>query len=158
HTFSSHVVNSLTENANTFVNTIPAFSPDAATFNVAGLGLNRSGTSAQVLFPALQDGANFRIPQQTVFNTYEVKDDLTLTKGKHALHFGGRVEKQILGGGGFFDRNGSEPIKLAQNFATQDLDRNGVINDLDIPISSVIASTAPVRPPPFPPYSNIAVS
>jgi hypothetical protein len=160
HTFSSHVVNSLTENANTFVNTIPAFSPNAATFNVSapGLGLNRSGTSAQVRFPALQDGANFRIPQQTVFNTYEVKDDLTWTRGKHTFHFGGRVEKQILGGGGFFDRNGSEPIALAQNFATQDLDGNGVINDLDIPISSVIASTAPVRPPPFPPYSNIALS
>ncbi len=160
HTFSSHVVNSLTENANTFVNTIPAFSPNAATFNVSapGLGLNRTGTSAQVRFPALQDGANFRIPQQTVFNTYEVKDDLTWTRGKHAFHFGGRVEKQILGGGGFFDRNGSEPIALAQNFATQDLDGNGVINDLDIPISSVIASTAPVRPPPFPAYSNVALS
>jgi len=163
HTFSSHVVNSLTENANTFVNTIPAFSPNAATFNVSapGLGLNRTGTSAQVRFPALQDGANFRIPQQTVFNTYEVKDDLTWTRGRHTFHFGGRVEKQILGGGGFFDRNGSEPIALAQNFATQDLDGNGVINDLDIPISKsggVIISTAPVRPPPFPSYSNIGLS
>ncbi len=158
HTFSPHVVNSLTENANTFVNFIPAFSPNAATFNVSapGLGLNRSGTSAQVRFPALQDGANFRIPQETIFNTYEGKDDLTWIRGKHTFHLGVRVEKQILGPG-FFDRNGSEPIALAQNFATQDLDGNGVINDLDIPISSVIASTAPVRPPPFTPYSNVAI-
>src|SRR5712691_40140 len=158
HTFSSHVVNTVNHSTNTFVNNIPLFSPDAPTFNVSapGLGLTQTGGSAEIRFPALQDGGNFRIPQRTRANTYELKDDLAWTKGKHTFHFGGRIQKQVIDA--LFDRNGSEPISVSQNFATQDLDGDGVMNDLDIPISSAIISTAPVRPPTYPFYSNTALS
>ena len=159
-TFSSHLVNTVIENTNTFVNFIPSFAPNADTFNVSAPGLGLTPPPfvepAELRFPDLQDGANFRIPQETLFNSYEVKDDLTWTRGPHTFHFGARVQKQILGPG-FYDRNGSDPISLSQDFGTQDLNGDGAINDLDIPITSVILSAAPVRPAPFHPYSNVAI-
>lgn len=170
-TFNPRVVNSLIFNVNTFVNNIPAFGASADTLcagpggyaggcgpNPAGVGLTPPPVveSAELRFPELQDGLNFRIPQRTRANTYEIKDDLTWTRGLHAFHFGGRLQRQIIDA--LFDRNGSDPISLVQNFATQDLDGDAVLNDLDIPISSVIVSSAPVRPPTYPFYSNTALS
>jgi outer membrane receptor protein involved in Fe transport len=169
-TFSSHLVNTVIENTNTFVNNIPAFSSSADTLcagaagyaggcgtNPPGLGLTPAPVvePAELRFASLQDGLNFRIPQRTRANTYEIQDALTWTRGVHTFHFGGRIQRQLIDA--LFDRNGSDPITLTQDFATQDLNGDGVINDLDIPISSVILSTAPVRPPTYPTYSNTAL-
>jgi hypothetical protein len=147
--FSPRVENTVVFYANTFVNDIPGFSPNTAT-TVPNLGL-----ANELRFPSLQDGANFRIPQRTRLNTYAIKDDLAWTRGKHTLRFGGEVEKQTVDA--LFDLFGSKSIFLAQDFATQDLDGDGVIDDKDIPISFAITSTAPVRPPTYAPYSNTAI-
>jgi hypothetical protein len=160
HTFNPRVVNSLIFNANAFVNDIPAFPTNRATLVTSGPysgGVINTSLSNELRFPKLQDGANFRIPQRTRFNTYGAKDDLTWTKGKHIFHFGGQMEKQIVDA--LFDLFGSQSIFLSENFAlpNEDRDGNGVVNDLDIPIAIAIVSTAPVRPPTFPTYSNVSI-
>jgi hypothetical protein len=155
-TFNPRVVNTLTFNMNTFVNDIPAFLNNHPTLVTSGPysgGVINTSLTNELRFPSLQDGANFRIPQRTRFNSYQVSDDVTWTRSKHAFHFGGRIEKQIVDA--LFDLFGSRTIVLSQDFATADLDGDGVINDLDLPVAAAVVSTAPVRPPTYPPYSNV---
>ena len=149
-TIGNTKVNSLIYHYDAFLNSIPAFSPNAPTFDTSapGLGINPQGTAAEIVFPSLEDGQTFRAPQRTPFNRFQVRDNFVWTRGPHTLHFGG--EFQNYGSAIVFDLFGSSSIFLAQNFATQDLNGDGAINDLDIPISSVVASTAPVRPPSSP--------
>jgi Carboxypeptidase regulatory-like domain len=150
HTIGNTKVNSLIYHYDAFLNSIPAFSPNAPTFDVSadGLGINPQGTAAEIVFPSLEDGQTFRAPQRTPFNRFQVRDNFAWTLGRHTLHFGG--EFQNYGSAIVFDLFGSSSIFLTQNFATQDLNGDGQINDLDIPIASVVNSTAPVRPPSSP--------
>lgn len=150
HTIGNTKVNSLIFHYDAFLNSIPAFSPNAPTFDVSapGLGINPQGTAAEIVFPSLEDGQTFRAPQRTPFNRFQVRDNFAWTLGRHTVHFGG--EFQNYGSAIVFDLFGSSSIFLSQNFATQDLNGDGTINDLDIPIASVVKSTAPVRPPSSP--------
>jgi hypothetical protein len=150
HTIGNTKVNSLIFHYDAFLNSIPAFSPNAPTFDVSapGLGISPQGTAAEIVFPGLEDGQTFRAPQRTPFNRFQVRDNFVWTRGAHTVHFGG--EFQNYGSAILFDLYGSSSIFLGQNFATQDLNGDGFTNDLDIPISSVVASTAPVRPPSSP--------
>ena len=69
---SSSVVNSLIFHGDWFLNSIPAFSPDNPVTNPPGLAPGN-----EVRFPSLQDGANFRIPQSTKFNRFQIRDTLS---------------------------------------------------------------------------------
>ncbi len=104
------------------------------------------------MFPGLEDGQTFRAPQRTPFDRKQVRDSFVWTAGRHTLHFGGEV--QNFGSAIVFDLFGSSSVFLSQNFATQDVNGDGVVNDLDIPIAAVVASTAPVRPPRSPEERN----
>jgi hypothetical protein len=149
-TIGNTKVNSLIYHYDAFLNSIPAFNPNAPTFDVSapGLGINPQGTAAEIVFPSLEDGQTFRAPQRTPFNRFQVRDNFAWTHGGHTVHFGG--EFQNYGSAIVFDLFGSSSIFLTQNFATQDLNGDGVINDLDIPVAAVVKSTAPVRPPSSP--------
>src|SRR5712691_2100318 len=144
---SSSVVNSLIFHGDWFLNSIPAFSPDNPVTNPPGLAPGN-----EVRFPSLQDGANFRIPQSTKFNRFQIRDTLSWVTGNHTLRFGG--EWQHLNTYALFDLYGSGSIFTTQDFATQDLNGDGVINDLDIPIAFALKSAAPSRPPIVPFYPN----
>ena len=129
HTFSPNLLNDFVVHENNFLNRIPSFVE------------NRN----EIRFPSVQDGGNFRIPQQTPQNRWQVRDNLSWTKGTHALKFGG--EFQRLDAGALFDLFGSGTIETTEDFATQDRNGDGQINDNDIVIADTIRSVAPVRPP-----------
>jgi hypothetical protein len=147
-------VNTLIYHYDAFLNSIPAFPTNAPTFDVSapGLGINPQGKSAEIVFPSLEDGQTFRAPQRTPFNRFQVRDMFDWTRGKHTVKFGG--EFQNYGSAIVFDLFGSSSVFLTQDFATQDLNGDGIINDLDIPVSSVVVSTAPKRPPASPEERN----
>src|SRR3989442_3524885 len=156
---SSSVVNSLMFHGDWFLNSIPAFSPDNPVTNPPGLAPGN-----EVRFPSLQDGANFRIPQSTKFNRFQIRDTLSWVTGRHTLRFGG--EWQHLNTYALFDLFGSGSIFLTENFAGDvcraanvsitlcDRDQDGVVDDRDIPVAIALKSAAPSRPPIVPFYPN----
>jgi outer membrane receptor protein involved in Fe transport len=136
HTFSPRLLNDFTFHENKFQNEIPTF--------VEGRN--------ELRFPSVQDGGNFRIPQRTRQNRLQFRDNLTFTTGNHAFKFGG--EFQRLDTDALFDLFGSGTLFLAEDFAARDRDRNGQVNDNDIPVVLTIRSVAPSRPPTVPDVDN----
>jgi hypothetical protein len=142
---SSRQVNTLIYQKNYFLNYIPAFSPNNALTNPAGLAAGN-----EIRFPSLQDGANYRIPQRTRLARDQLRDTLYWSLGKHSLSFGG--EYQYYGSDILFDLYGSGSVFMTEDFPTQNL-RFGTsclvnpCDDTDIPIGFALRSAAPVRPP-----------
>lgn len=147
HTFSGTKVNTLTFHYDKFLNRIPAFPVNKPT-TVPDFGLTN-----EIRFPRLQDGANFRIPQQTRMDRPQIRDSFAWTRAKHTLLFGS--EFQNFGSDILFDLFGSGTIVTTENFATQNrrLGTSCSLNpcdDRDVPIAAVVRSTAAVRPPTAP--------
>jgi Carboxypeptidase regulatory-like domain/TonB dependent receptor len=133
---SPSLLNDFVFHENNFINRIPTFVADRN----------------ELRFPSLQDGGNFRIPQRTRQNRFQIRDNVSWTSGNHAFKFGG--EFQRLDADAIFDLFGSGTINLTEDFPAQDRNGDGLVNDLDIPISFTILSVAPNRPPTVPDLDN----
>lgn len=134
-TISPRVVNELMFHSNAFLNEIPQF--------IDGHELR---------FPDLQDGGSFRVPQRTRLRKNQLRENLSWKLGEHSLKFG--AEWINMQSDALFDLFGSGTVFLTENFATQDRNGDGRIDDNDIPVALSIASTAPIRPPFVPDIDN----
>jgi hypothetical protein len=135
-------VNDLTLHYDNFYNFIPPFGQDAPTTDPP-LGLTN-----ELIFPDLADGANFNLPQATHLNRFQVRDAYGWTLGKHTLHLGG--EFQHYTAYGEINVFGTGTVILTSDFGFADLNGDGQVNDLDIPIAVALKSSAPVTPVPIP--------
>jgi len=129
-----------------FYNNIPPFPQNASTTNPQ---LNLTN---ELLFPDLADGANFNLPQATHMERYQLRDAFTTAIGKHTLHAGAEFQHYRVSG--LINVFGSGSVILASDFGFQDLNGDGVVNDLDIPVAVGIHSTAPIIPVPIPKITN----
>jgi outer membrane receptor protein involved in Fe transport len=134
--------NELSYHLDNFDNNIPPY-PGAAPLTDPSLNL-----TSELIFPDLADGANFNLPQATFLTRNQLRDGSTLAKGKHALKLG--AEFQQYTAHGIINPFGNGSIILVSDFGFADLDGDGAINDLDIPIAVALHSTAPVVPVPIP--------
>jgi outer membrane receptor protein involved in Fe transport len=124
------------------------FTPNAVnsfTFSVSNF-LNRTEPvtpGPQLTFPSLQDGASFRVPQQTKQNRFQFSDALTWIHGQHTLRFGGEVQKVDAEFNlGVFQQG---RIELVEDFATFDHNGDGRIDDNDLLFSVTLRSGVPDR-------------
>lgn len=114
--------------------------------------LDAQGNPPEFVFPAIQIGQNFRVPQRTRMNRLQIKDDFTWTSGDHLVKFGGEFHR--LDADAIFDLFGSGSVVLTEDFATQDRNGDGVINDNDIPVSFALRNNAPGELPFVPNLDN----
>lgn len=135
-------VNAFTFHYDNFYNDIPPFGQDAPTTNPA---LNLTN---ELIFPDLADGANFNLPQATRLNRVQLRDGFAWSLGRHDLHLGG--EFQHYTASGEINVFGTGTVILTSDFGFADLNGDGKINDLDIPIAVALKSSAPVVPVPIP--------
>jgi hypothetical protein len=102
----------------------------------------------ELIFLDLADGENFNLPQVTHLNRYQAREALSWARGKHALRIGG--EFQHYTANGEINVFGTGTVILTSDFGFADLNGDGVINDLDIPLAVALHSSAPVVPVPIP--------
>jgi len=139
---SSSRTNEISFHYDNFYNDIPPY-PNNASLTNPQLNLTN-----ELIFPDLADGANFNLPQITHLDRFQVRDGFTLALGKHALKLGG--EFQHYTAHGEINVFGTGTTILVSDFGFADLNGDGAINDLDIPVAVGIHSTAPVVPVPIP--------
>jgi len=135
-------VNNAVFHFDNFYNDIPPFGQNAPTTDPP-LGL-----TSELIFPDLADGANFNLPQITHLNRYQLRDEYTWTLRNHTLHLGG--EFQHYTAHGEINVFGTGTAILTSDFGFADLNGDGQVNDLDIPIAVALKSSAPVTPVPIP--------
>ena len=134
--------NELSYHYDNFYNDIPPYPTDSSRTNPP-LSLTN-----ELIFPDLADGANFNLPQITHLDRSQVRDGFTMAFGKHALKLG--AEFQHYAAHGEINVFGTGTVILVSDFGFQDLNGDGVVNDLDIPVAVGIHSSAPVVPVPIP--------
>jgi hypothetical protein len=98
----------------------------------------------QLTFPSIQDGASFRVPQQTRQNRFQVSDTFTLVHGNHQFKFGGEMQRVDADFNlGVFQQG---RIEFVEDFPSLDRNSDGVINDNDLLFSVTLRSAFPDRP------------
>jgi outer membrane receptor protein involved in Fe transport len=97
----------------------------------------------QLTFPSLQDGASFRVPQETGQKRLQLSDALTFIHGNHTMRFGGEFQKVDADFNlGVFQQG---RIELVEDFATFDHNNDGQINDNDLLFAVTLRSAVPDR-------------
>ncbi|HYE14805.1 MAG TPA: TonB-dependent receptor [Pyrinomonadaceae bacterium] len=98
----------------------------------------------QLTFPSIQDGASFRVPQQTRQKRLQFADTLSMARGNHALAFGGEFQRVLSD----FDlgvfREGR--IELIEDFPDFDRNGDGRTDDNDLLFAVTLRSAFPDRP------------
>ena len=103
-------------------------------------------------FPSIADGSSYRVPQQTRQKRSQFDDNVDWTHGKHNVHFGG--EFQRIGADFNLGVFQSGVIEFVQDFANQDRNGDGVINDEDLLFAVAIRSAIPATPLVIPDADN----
>lgn len=97
----------------------------------------------QLTFPSLQDGASFRVPQQTKQKRAQFTDTLSWVKGSHDMRFGGEFQRVMADFNlGVFQQG---RIELAEDFPAFDRNGDGRVDDNDLLISVTLRSAVPDR-------------
>jgi hypothetical protein len=135
-------VNAFTFHYDNFYNDIPPFTGAAPTTDPP-LQLTN-----ELIFPDLADGANFNLPQATHLNRIQLREAYAWSLGKHTVHLGG--EFQHYTANGEINVFGTGTVILTSDFGFADLNGDGQVNDLDIPIAVGLKSSAPITPVPIP--------
>jgi Carboxypeptidase regulatory-like domain/TonB dependent receptor len=100
-------------------------------------------TQPELDFPSLADGSSYRVPQQTRQKRSQWDDNVDWNHGTHNFHFGGEFQRI----GADFDLGvfRSGVVLFVQDFANQDRNGDGSINDDDLLFAVAIRSGTPNR-------------
>jgi outer membrane receptor protein involved in Fe transport len=134
-TLSATAINSFDFSYNTFIN------------RTAPVSL-----APQLTFPSIQDGASFRVPQQTRQKRFQFSDTLTLARGNHTLSLGGELHRVLSDFNlGVFQQG---RVELIEDFPDFDRNGDGRVDDNDLLFAVTLRSAFPERPLVIPDANN----
>lgn len=100
-------------------------------------------TGAQLTFPSIQDGASFRVPQQTKQRRFQFTDTYAMVRGNHAINIGGEVQRVESDLDLKVFQQGR--IELIEDFPDFERDGNGRVDDNDLLFAVTLRSGFPER-------------
>src|SRR5215217_6220155 len=114
-------------------------------------------TSApQLTFPSIQDGASFRVPQQTKQRRFQFSDSYTMIRGNHAFYIGGEVQRVQSDLDLKVFQQGR--VELIEDFPDFDRNRDGRVDDNDLLFAVTLRSGFPDRSLVLPDANNTYVA
>ncbi len=97
----------------------------------------------QLTFPSIQDGASFRVPQQTKQRRFQFSDTYSLIRGNHAFYLGGEIQRVQSNLDLKVFQQGR--IELIEDFADFDRNGDGHVDDNDLLFAVTLRSGFPER-------------
>jgi hypothetical protein len=110
----------------------------------------------QLTFPSIQDGASFRMPQETKQTRFQISDTATWVRGAHTFKFGGELQRIDAEFGLGVFRQGR--IELVQDFPSFDHTGDGRIDDNDLLFAVTLRSGKPDQDLLIPDADNVHVA
>jgi len=110
----------------------------------------------QLTFPSIQDGASFRVPQQTKQRRYQFSDTLTMVRGNHSMNFGAELQRVLSDFNlGVFQQG---RVELIEDFPDFDRNGDGRVDDNDLLFAVTLRSGKPTQPLLIPAANNTYAS
>lgn len=97
----------------------------------------------QLTFPSIQDGASFRVPQQTKQRRFQFSDTLTMNRGNHMFRMGGEIQHVQSDLDLKVFQQGR--IELIEDFPDFDRNLDGRVDDNDLLFAVTLRSGFPER-------------
>ncbi|HJP91833.1 MAG TPA: TonB-dependent receptor [Pyrinomonadaceae bacterium] len=97
----------------------------------------------QLTFPSIQDGASFRVPQQTKQRRFQFSDTYTLIRGNHSFYLGGEIQRVESDLDLKVFQQGR--IELIEDFPDFDRNNDGRVDDNDLLFAVTLRSGFPDR-------------
>lgn len=97
----------------------------------------------QLTFPSIQDGASFRVPQQTKQRRFQFNDTYSMVRGNHAINFGGEVQRVQSDLDLKVFQQGR--VELIEDFPDFDRNLDGHVDDNDLLFAVTLRSGFPDR-------------
>src|SRR5690348_8851089 len=97
----------------------------------------------QLTFPSIQDGASFRVPQQTKQRRFQFGDTFTMIRGNHTLNFGGEIQRVESDLDLKVFQQGR--VELIEDFPDFDRNGDGRVDDNDLLFAVTLRSGVPDR-------------
>ncbi len=139
HIFTPAVINKASFADNNFVNITDPLS-----------------TAPQITYPDLDDGATFRVPQQTRQFRLQGNDTVTWSLHKHTLNFGG--EFQSVDADFYLGVFQQGNIQTVEDFPDFDRNKDGKVNDDDLLFAVGLRSATPQRALTLPDCDNYFIA
>ena len=97
----------------------------------------------QLTFPSIQDGASFRVPQQTKQRRFQFGDTFSMARGNHSLNVGGEIQRVESDLDLKVFQQGR--IELIEDFPDFDRNGDGRVDDNDLLFAVTLRSGVPER-------------
>lgn len=97
----------------------------------------------QLTFPSIQDGASFRVPQQTKQRRFQFSDTYTMLRGNHSFYLGGEIQRVQSDLDLKVFQQGR--IELIEDFPDFDRNLDGRVDDNDLLFAVTLRSGFPER-------------
>jgi len=97
----------------------------------------------QLTFPSIQDGASFRVPQQTKQRRFQFSDTYSMIRGNHTFYIGGEIQRVESDLDLKVFQTGR--IELIEDFPDFDRNLDGRVDDNDLLFAVTLRSGFPTR-------------